>query len=73
MQCYNTFMCNRDTPPTCMCTCTCACYMQVCGTLLTVCGVVLVFLVSAEPSFPHAVIGILLTITVLQQFLSGVM
>lgn len=47
-------------------------FCQVFGTLLTVCGFIIVFLVSSEPSFPHGIIGIILMLTISQQFLSGI-
>jgi hypothetical protein len=44
---------------------------QIGGTLLTGAGFIMIFLVSTQPSFPHGVIGIVLTFTLFQQFLSG--
>lgn len=44
------------------------------GLLLTVTGFVVVFLVGtySEPNYPHAIIGIVLTAILIQQFLSGI-
>ncbi len=42
--------------------------------LLTVAGFVVVFLVgSAEPNFAHAIVGIVLTAILIQQFLNGIL
>ncbi len=42
--------------------------------LVTVAGFVVIFLVGTynEPAFPHAVVGIVLTTLMIQQFLSGI-
>lgn len=47
---------------------------QSLGVLLTVAGFVLIFLVGSysEPNFTHAIVGIVLTAMLLQQFLSGI-
>lgn len=43
--------------------------------LLTVAGFVLIFLVGSysTPDFPHAIVGIILTFILIQQFLSGIL
>ena len=46
---------------------------QVIGTLLTFGGFILIFLVSTQPSFPHGVIGTILTAIIAQQFLTGIL
>ena len=45
------------------------------GVLLTVAGFVIVFLVGnfREPNFAHAVVGIILTAILIQQYLSGIL
>jgi len=47
---------------------------QSAGLLLTVAGFVIIFLVGSwnQPNFPHAIIGIVLTAILLQQFLNGI-
>ncbi len=47
---------------------------QSLGVLLTVAGFVVIFLVGSytSPNFPHAVVGIVLTFLLIQQFLSGI-
>ena len=49
--------------------------LQSLGVLLTVAGFVLIFLVGSysEPNFTHAIVGIVLTAMLLQQFLSGIL
>ena len=49
--------------------------VQSLGVLLTVAGFVLIFLVGSydEPNYPHAIVGIILTAILLQQFLSGIL
>lgn len=48
--------------------------VQSLGVLMTVAGFVLIFLVGSysEPNFAHAIIGIVLTAVLLQQFLNGI-
>ena len=48
---------------------------QSAGVLLTVAGIVIVFLVGTydQPNFPHAIIGIVHTVIMIQQFLSGIL
>ena len=43
--------------------------------LVTVAGFVVIFLVGSynEPAFPHAIVGIVLTTLMIQQFLSGIL
>ena len=60
------------------CTCTCTCMYvpaQSVGVLFTVAGFVVIFLVGSysEPNFSHAIIGIVLTGLLLQQYLSGIL
>lgn len=49
--------------------------MQSLGVLLTVSGFVIIFLVGSysSPDFPHAIVGIILTFLLIQQFLSGIL
>ena len=51
------------------------CVVQCLGVLLTVAGFVIIFLVGFydEPVFAHAIIGIVLTALMIQQFLSGIL
>ncbi len=50
-------------------------FMQCLGVLVTVAGFVVIFLVSdySEPNFAHAIVGIVLTVLMIQQFLSGIL
>jgi hypothetical protein len=49
--------------------------LQSFGVLLTVSGFVIIFLVGSfsSPDFPHAIVGIVLTFLVIQQFLTGIL
>ena len=49
--------------------------VQCLGVLVTVAGFVVIFLVGSynEPAFPHAIVGIVLTTLMIQQFLSGIL
>ena len=49
--------------------------LQSLGVLLTVAAFVTIFLVGSfsQPDFPHAIVGIVLTFMVIQQFLSGIL
>ncbi len=49
--------------------------VQCLGVLVTVAGFVVIFLVGSynEPAFPHAIVGIILTTLMIQQFLSGIL
>ena len=48
---------------------------QSLGVLVTVAGFVIIFLVGSysEPVFPHAIVGMVLTALMVQQFLSGIL
>ena len=48
---------------------------QSVGVLFTVAGFVVIFLVGSysEPNFSHAIFGIVLTVLLLQQYLSGIL
>lgn len=50
-------------------------FHQSLGVLLTVAGFVLIFLVGSysEPNYPHAIVGIILTAMLVQQFLNGIL
>ena len=50
-------------------------HTQSLGVLLTVAGFVTVFMVGSfsNPDFPHAIVGIVLTFILIQQFLSGIL
>ena len=52
-----------------------ASHTQSAGVLLTVAGFVIIFLVGSyeQPTFAHAIVGIVLTAILLQQFMSGIL
>ena len=50
-------------------------HTQSLGVLFTVAGFVVIFLIGSysEPNFAHAIIGIVLTALLIQQYLSGIL
>lgn len=48
--------------------------VQALGVLFTIAAFIIVFLVASydQPNFPHAIVGIILTVILLQQFLNGI-